>query len=103
MNVPNWIDLEKSLADMYWQLYHAIQSEDEQKQYDYATGFCSDCPGVEGEHHNKGVCCKEDGTWNENRRESDEWLDRQRAVKDAIRAAVSPDVLQSAKPKINQT
>ncbi|MBN8594821.1 MAG: hypothetical protein J0M33_23900 [Anaerolineae bacterium] len=53
-------DNQQQAAALYWKLYMDIKEYRAAAEYDYATSFCSNCPGRGGD---RGVCCKEDGSY----------------------------------------
>ena len=42
--MPDVLGFPHELAKTYWRVWHEIRAVESQLNYDYATGFCSNCP-----------------------------------------------------------
>jgi hypothetical protein len=95
-NYPDWIKTEQDLAALYWRLHSNIIFEQDAASSDYATSFCTDCPmRDDGREYN---CCKHNGGWEEANAEGEAWLNRMIALREAIKAVVTPQYLEAAQP-----
>jgi hypothetical protein len=101
MKTPNWLDLEKGLAVLYWQIELFNQAEAAQINYDDATSFCTSCPGpdVSG----PGGCCRNlpgeqsESVWEDQFVSDYQGMRDRTAIKEAILKVVSPEALDAAR------
>ena len=101
MKTPNWLDLEKTLADVYWQIHLFNENVAHSIAYDDATSFCTDCPGTDVSGP-RGCCRSMPGEQSESLWDDQFADDYQRmrdrgAIKEAILKVISPEALAAAK------